>query len=54
MSWRKSSYSGDANCVEVACGTAVVGVRDSKRPTAGQLMVSVATFRAFVNHIKAN
>lgn len=31
--WRKSSYSdpsGDGNCVEVAVGSEVVGVRDSK------------------------
>ncbi|MCF2526746.1 DUF397 domain-containing protein [Yinghuangia sp. KLBMP8922] len=28
--WRKSSYSGDTGCVEVAAGTATVGVRDSK------------------------
>jgi hypothetical protein len=54
MSWRKSSYSGDANCVEVACGTAVVGVRDSKRPVAGELMFSTAAFQSFVNHIKGN
>jgi uncharacterized protein DUF397 len=52
--WRKSGYSGSgSNCVEVAFGSAVVGVRDSKRPEAGHLTVGAATFRSFVNHIKA-
>ncbi len=31
--WRKSSFSGaEINCVEVARGSMLVGVRDSKRP----------------------
>jgi hypothetical protein len=36
MIWRKSSRSGDggnSNCVEVAVGSDVVGVRDSKNPS---------------------
>ncbi|HWO67445.1 MAG TPA: DUF397 domain-containing protein [Umezawaea sp.] len=54
-SWRKSSYSGsDANCVEISFGSAVVGVRDSKRPEAGHLAVDATAFRSFVNHIKAS
>jgi uncharacterized protein DUF397 len=54
-SWRKSSHSGsDSNCVEVAFGSAVVGVRDSKQPEAGHLAVNTTAFRSFVNHIKAN
>lgn len=53
--WRKSSYSGnDSDCVEVALGSAVVGVRDSKQPEAGHLAVETTAFRSFVNHIKAN
>jgi len=54
-SWRKSSHSGsDANCVEVAFGSATVGVRDSKHPEAGHLTVQVTAFRSFVSHIKAS
>jgi len=54
-SWRKSSYSGSgSNCVEVAFGSAVVGVRDSKQPKARHLAVEATAFRSFVNHIKAN
>jgi hypothetical protein len=38
--WFKSSFSGTANngCVEVRLSTLVVGVRDSKRPSAGTLL----------------
>jgi len=54
-SWHKSSYSGsDANCVEVAFGSAVVGVRDSKQPKASHLVVETTTFQSFVRHIKAS
>jgi Domain of unknown function (DUF397) len=53
-SWRKSTYSsGAANCVEVAFGSAVVGVRDSKQPEAGHLAVETTAFRSFVDYIKA-
>jgi len=43
--WRKSSFSGDANCVEVAFGA---GVRDSKRPDAGHLALRADIYRALV------
>jgi hypothetical protein len=53
--WRKSSYSsGDVNCVEVAVRSAVVWVRDSKQPQSGHIEVKAATFRSFVNQIKAS
>ncbi|GAB3277897.1 hypothetical protein GCM10027589_03800 [Actinocorallia lasiicapitis] len=40
--WRKSSYSDDgigSACVEVAVGSGRVGVRDSKRPEGGPVLV---------------
>lgn len=39
--WRKSGYSVGSNsqCVEVATGTGLVGVRDSKNPDGGHLAV---------------
>lgn len=51
--WRKSSHSGGQGgaCVEVAPATALVGVRDSKRPTAGTLTVHPTTWRAFVGAV---
>jgi hypothetical protein len=44
--WRKSSFSGDANCVEVAFGA---GVRDSKSPDAGRLTLRADAYRALVS-----
>ena len=43
--WRKSSFSGEANCVEVAFG---VGVRDSKDPDAGHLALRAGAYCALV------
>lgn len=46
--WRKSSYSGGGNndCVEVAVGAEVVGVRDSKNVDGPQLAFSPEAWRA--------
>lgn len=39
--WRTSSHSsGNTNCVEVAGVSELVGVRDSKNPAAGPLVLS--------------
>ncbi|QRP45791.1 DUF397 domain-containing protein [Amycolatopsis sp. FDAARGOS 1241] len=50
--WRKSSYSGgnsgNVDCVEVALGTEVVGVRDTKAREAGELHVPAEAWLAFV------
>ncbi|WP_367139147.1 DUF397 domain-containing protein [Saccharothrix sp. HUAS TT1] len=55
MAWRKSSYSGnDANCVEVALRTTVVGLRDSKNPEGGRLLVGSKAFRSFLRAVKAD
>lgn len=44
--WRKSSFSADTvNCVEVAFG---VGVRDSKNPIGGHLLVNTVTYQALL------
>ena len=37
--WRKSTYSGPQECVEVALGVDEVGVRDSKNPAGGVLLL---------------
>ena len=53
--WRKSSYSdgGANNCVEVADGYAgLVPVRDSKTPDARPLVLSAASWSAFVARVK--
>lgn len=53
--WRTASYSGGVNseCVEVAPDAGLVGVRDSKNPTAGQLTVGQSAWRAFIEDRKA-
>lgn len=49
--WRKSSISthGNANCLEVAIGSDLVGVRDSKNAGGGELDFSTVAWRAFVS-----
>ncbi|MEV7265108.1 DUF397 domain-containing protein [Micromonospora aurantiaca] len=47
--WRKSSRSGQSECVEVADNLAgVVGVRDSKDPAGPVLTFTPDAWRAFV------
>jgi len=50
VTWRKSSYSGPegSDCVEVAVAPSVVGVRDSKAVSAGELAFSSSAWRTFL------
>jgi hypothetical protein len=50
LAWFKSSYSGaeGGECVEVAAGTGVVHVRDSKTVAGPILTVSRAAWAGFV------
>jgi hypothetical protein len=57
--WRKSSRSGSGagggqECVELASLAGTVGVRDSKAPEAGHLMISTKSFAQLVNAAKAD
>ncbi|MFJ9781326.1 DUF397 domain-containing protein [Amycolatopsis sp. NPDC101161] len=50
--WRKSSYSGsEENCVEVRLGP-VSQIRDTKDRSGGTLIVTAATWRAFLRKTK--
>jgi hypothetical protein len=54
-SWRRSSYSGgsqNTNCVEVAAGIELVGVRDSKNIPGPILLVPTATWRQFLTSVR--
>jgi Domain of unknown function (DUF397) len=52
--FRKSSFSGanDDNCVEVARGEALFGIRDSKNVAGPVLMLAEARGRAFLAAVK--
>ncbi|WFE44255.1 DUF397 domain-containing protein [Verrucosispora sp. WMMD1129] len=51
--WRKSSRSGEGECVEVADNLAdVVGVRDSKDVAGPVLRFDACQWRSFVNGVK--
>ena len=55
-SWRKSSYSSDANgsCVEwQRAGAGAVAVRDSKSPSLGAFRFTAGAWDAFLNGVKS-
>ncbi|MFD0212175.1 DUF397 domain-containing protein [Streptomyces hirsutus] len=50
--WKKSTYSGDSsNCVEIAAAPATVLVRDSKDMAGPRLVLSPASWTAFLTHV---
>lgn len=51
--WRKSSYSGDGNCVEAAAVPDGIAVRDSKDRNGAVLVFTEAEMMAFVEGVKA-
>lgn len=53
MAWRKSSYSAESHCVEVAREPAGVLVRDSKDLDGPTLSVTAADWRAFLLIVEA-
>jgi hypothetical protein len=53
--WRKSSHSDHqgGNCVELACLSHMIGVRDSKDPDGPKLALSPAAWGALTAEIKS-
>ncbi|GAA4317072.1 DUF397 domain-containing protein [Actinomadura luteofluorescens] len=51
--WRKSTHSGgvENNCVEVADLIGLIGIRDSKNPTAGHLTLTRQHFTSLLTHL---
>lgn len=53
LHWRKATFSGVDNCVEVAdLGDQGIGIRDSKNPVEGSLVLSSAVFSRWIDDIK--
>jgi Domain of unknown function (DUF397) len=50
--FRKSSASGQGNCVEVAWAPGGILVRDSKNPGGGTLQFTPAEWRAFLAGVR--
>ncbi|WP_067793427.1 DUF397 domain-containing protein [Actinomadura formosensis] len=55
--WRKSSRSTEGTseqCVELAQLPSGIGLRDSKAPNAGHLVLSSQAFATLITHLKRN
>jgi Domain of unknown function (DUF397) len=51
--WRRTSFCGGGECVEVAQQGQMILIRDSKDPSLVPLQYTRAEFRAFAEGIKA-
>ena len=51
LAWRKSSYSGNGNCIEVATPETGMAVRDSKDPKGPALHFTADAWAAFVTDV---
>ncbi|WP_081916144.1 DUF397 domain-containing protein [Saccharothrix sp. NRRL B-16314] len=54
LTWRTSSYTSNENCVEVAFGPQVVGIRDSKCQDGNHLWITPRAFVALTNRVRAS
>ncbi len=51
LAWRKSTYSGNGNCVEVAVPESGMAVRDSKDPKGPALHFTGEAWTAFLAEV---
>jgi Domain of unknown function (DUF397) len=51
--WRKASFCGSTECVEVARRGDVIMLRDSSQPNGDMLEYTVEEWRFFVRNVKA-
>jgi hypothetical protein len=54
VTWRKSSFSQNGDCIELACGNKQVFVRDSKDVNRRTLSFRLADWTAFVARVKSS
>ncbi|MEY9962193.1 hypothetical protein ABIA33_000214 [Streptacidiphilus sp. MAP12-16] len=54
LNWRKSSYSGNGQCVEVAAPHTGVAVRDSKDPMGPSLAFTSEAWAAFIKEVSSD
>jgi hypothetical protein len=52
-SWRKSSFSGTVDCLEVCRHRSRILVRDSKNPGAGELALTAREWGTFLAAVRA-
>jgi hypothetical protein len=53
LTWRRSTFSGGTNCVEVATAEGAVYIRDSKSPGGQILATSLSSWQVLMNSIRA-
>lgn len=54
LTWRRSTFSGGTNCVEVATAEGTIYIRDFKSPGDGQILAtSRSSWQALLNSIRA-
>jgi hypothetical protein len=54
LTWRRSTFSGGTNCVEVATTEGTVCIRDSRDASNGQVLTtSLLSWQALLNSIRA-
>ncbi|WP_019632289.1 DUF397 domain-containing protein [Actinomadura atramentaria] len=52
LGWRKSSWSENDGCVEVAGRVRTVMVRDSHNPNGGALVIAVPQWRVLLRRLR--
>lgn len=53
LTWRKSSFSPDSSCVELADAGRAVAVRNSNHPDAGTLRLPRTALAGWLDAVKA-
>ncbi|WP_435830244.1 DUF397 domain-containing protein [Saccharopolyspora shandongensis] len=54
LNWRKSTYTDNYNCVEVALTSDAAAVRDSKNPDGGILAFNAQTWHSFLSAVRTD